>query len=149
MKQPKPKPPVKKYTASDSVAYERMMDRQFSDSKIISKGPSKKVNDAIVRSVNRQDSMIANPYYKQNYETAIKNFKKKVKSGGEKGTKPATAKTVTKSVSKKAAGSKPPVNVAKTQKKIDKLMSKPKSKTMGGNVVRTVRTMALRSKLEK
>jgi hypothetical protein len=113
MKQPKPKPPVKKYTASDSVAYERMMDRQFSDSKIISKGPSKKVNDAIVRSSNRQDSMIANPYYKQNYETAIKNFKKKVKSGGEKGTKPAPAKSVKKSASKSVAVKKTPLKSTK------------------------------------
>ena len=109
MKKIQPKPPVKKYTAQDSVSYERMMDRQFSDSKIISKGPSKKANDAIVRSSNRQDSMIANPYYKQNYETAIKNFKKKVKSGAEKGTKPAPAKPMAKVADKKMVSAKKPM----------------------------------------
>ena len=106
MKKTQPKPPVKKYTTQDSVSYERMMDRQFSDSKLISKGPSKKANDAIIRSSNRQDSMIANPYYKQNYETAIRNFKKKVKSGAEKGTKPSPVKAksvVTKSSTVKKA----------------------------------------------
>ena len=50
---------------------------------------------------------------------------------------------------KKVVGAKPPVNVAKTQKKINKLMAKPKSKTMVGNAVRTIRTMSLRSKIEK
>jgi hypothetical protein len=49
----------------------------------------------------------------------------------------------------KVVGAKPPVNVAKTQKKIDKLMAKPKSKTKVGNAVRTIRTMSLRSKIEK
>lgn len=80
MKKSQPKPPVKKYTASDSIAYERMMDRNISDSKIISKGPSKKANSAIIRTVNRQDSMIANPYYKAKPKTAVDNFKKKVKT---------------------------------------------------------------------
>lgn len=50
---------------------------------------------------------------------------------------------------KGAKSTKPPVNVAKTQKKIDKLMSKPKAKTKAGNAVRTIRTMSLRSKIEK
>ena len=54
-----------------------------------------------------------------------------------------------KKVINTVAGAKPPVNVAKTQKKIDKLMAKPKSKTMVGNAVRTIRTMSLRSKIEK
>lgn len=81
----------------------------------------------------------------------MKPIKPMMKSTGKVSpSKPAktSKKTSTKS-SMSTYGAKPPVNVAKTQKKIDKLMSKPKSKTMVGNVVRTVRTMALRSKLEK
>jgi len=60
-------------------------------------------------------------------------------------------KPMIKSTSKVSSSktTKPPVNVAKTQKKIDKLMSKPKSKTKVGNAVRTIRTMSLRSKIEK
>lgn len=79
IKKSQPKPPVKKYTTQDSVSYERMMDRNISDSKIIAKGPSKKSNSAIIRTANRQDSMVANPYYKAKPKTAVNNFKAKVK----------------------------------------------------------------------
>jgi len=81
MKQPKPKTPVKKYTAQDSVSYERMMDRNFSDVKKMNKVPafSKESVAVNTRILNRQDSMIANPYYKAKPKTAVNNFRSKVK----------------------------------------------------------------------
>jgi hypothetical protein len=81
MKKSQPKPPVKKYTAQDSVSYERMMDRNFSDVKVANRTPalSKESIAANMRIANRQDSMVANPYYKAKPKTAVNNFKAKVK----------------------------------------------------------------------
>jgi hypothetical protein len=81
MKQPKPKNPVKKYTAQDSVSYERMMDRNFSDVKKMNKVPafSKESVAVNTRILNRQDSMISNPYYREKTKTAVNNFRSKVK----------------------------------------------------------------------
>jgi hypothetical protein len=80
-KQPKPKTPVKKYTAQDSVSYERMMDRNFSDVKKMNKVPafSKESVAVNTRILNRQDSMTANPYYREKTKTAVNNFRSKVK----------------------------------------------------------------------
>lgn len=78
---PTPKPPVKKYTTQDSVSYERMMDRNFSDVKVANTAPalSKQSIDANMRIANRQDSMSANPYYRAKTKTAVNNFKSKIK----------------------------------------------------------------------
>ena len=81
MKKAQPKPPVKKYTTQDSVSYERMMDRNFSDVKVANRAPalSRESISANMRIANRQDSMVSNPYYKAKTKTAVNNFKAKVK----------------------------------------------------------------------
>jgi hypothetical protein len=81
MKKSQPKPPVKKYTAQDSVSYERMMDRNISDVKKMNKVPafSKESVAVNTRISNRRDSMIASPYYKAKPEASVNYLKKKIK----------------------------------------------------------------------
>ena len=113
MKQPKPKPPVKKYTAQDSVNYQGMMKRQWSDvDRSFESFP--KVNKPIQeRIIRRQDSISNSPYFKGKAKVEVKNgvtsrtlteSTKKVKS-----TKPAPAKPMAKVVAKKMVSAKKPM----------------------------------------
>jgi hypothetical protein len=116
MKQPKPKPPVKKYTAQDSVKFQGMMKRQDSDYYSLFKNFPKetpgvsKIQDRMNR---RDDSMSNSPYFKAKAKVEVKNgvtsrtlteTTKKAKS-----TKSATAKPMAKVADKKMVSTKKPM----------------------------------------
>ena len=116
MAQPKPKPPVKKYTAQDSVNYQRMMKRQESDIDRSFEGfpketPRSKAAEA--RMERRSDSLSNSPYFKAKAKVEVKNgvtsrtlteTTKKAKS-----TKPAPAKPMAKVAAKKMVSAKKPM----------------------------------------
>jgi len=64
MKKSQPKPPVKKYTAQDSVKFQGVVKRQTSDmDKMVQSFP--KVKKSVEERMNRrQDSMFNSPYFK-------------------------------------------------------------------------------------
>jgi hypothetical protein len=113
IKKSQPKPPVKKYTAQDSINYRRMNDRQDADyysqfKNFPKEGPKKATVDRMNR---RMDSMENSPYFKAKSKVEVKNgvsyrtlteTNKKAKS-----TKPAPAKMMTKAKSKAVATKKP------------------------------------------
>lgn len=104
IKKSQPKPPVKKYTAQDSAQYEAIGKRLDKNIQLFNKAPVKNIGgmqfksgldvDHIPTMRAQLDSMARNPYFptaKARAEAA------KAKSGGMKSTKPAPAKSVSKS----------------------------------------------------
>jgi hypothetical protein len=67
------KPPVKKYTAQDSINYSGMQNRQNADSdKAVQNFP--KINQpALNRIERRADSMANSPYFKAKAKVSVKN----------------------------------------------------------------------------
>lgn len=110
IKKSQPKPPVKKYTAQDSIQYEAIGKRLDKNIEKLNRAPVKKSGgmefssgldvDMIPTMRKQMDSMVRNPYF----PTAKERAAAKSKTGGMKGTKPALSKT--KPVSKKSTAVK-------------------------------------------
>jgi hypothetical protein len=122
MKKSQPKPPVKKYTAQDSVNYRGMQKRQDSDFDALFKNfpRNSPVEDKIRDRMDRRtDSMSNSPYFKSKAKVSVKNgvtsrtLVENIKKA--KSTKPAPSKPMVKVVSNKTASSKKPM--MKTTKK--------------------------------
>lgn len=120
IKKSQPKPPVKKYTAQDSAQYEAIGKRLDKNIQLFNKAPVKNIGgmqfksgldvDHIPTMRAQMDSMARNPYFptaKARAEAA------KSKTGGMKGTKPASTKSVKKSTSKSTVVKKTPLKSTK------------------------------------
>ena len=103
--QPKPKPPVKKYTVQDSAKYEAIGQRLDRNIEKLNKAPVRKSGgmefssgldvDFMPTMRKQMDSMVRNPYFPT---AKARADAKKAKTGGMKGTKPAPAKAKGKSM---------------------------------------------------
>jgi hypothetical protein len=120
MKKSQPKPPVKKYTAQDSVNYRGMQKRQDSDFDALFKNfpRNSPVESKIqARMDRRTDSMSNSPYFKSKAKVSVKNgvtsrtLVENIKKA--KSTKPAPAKMMTKAKSKAIATKKPMMKTTK------------------------------------
>lgn len=115
-------PPQKRpsYTTSDSAQYEAVGKRLDTNIAKLNKAPVRKsggmefssgLDVDIMPTMRKQmDSMVRNPYFPT---AKAKNEAKKAKTGGTKGTKPALAKSIKKSVSKSTAVKKTPLKSTK------------------------------------
>ena len=114
IKKSQPKPPVKKYTAQDSINYRSMVNRQDADlKKSFESFP--KVNKPVQERISRrQDSIFNSPYFKGKAKVAVKNGVTTRTLKEAKLTKPAPAKPIAKAKSKAVATKKP---VMKSTKK--------------------------------
>lgn len=116
MKKSQPKPPVKKYTAQDSVNYRGMEKRQDSDFDALFKPPFPKqvpgANKIQARMDRRADSMSNSPYFKAKAKVSVKNG--------------VTTRTLVEK-NKKAKSTKPAPQSEK--KKIDSAKQAAKSKS--------------------
>ena len=115
MKKSQPKPPVKKYTAQDSVNYRRMSDRQDADyysqfKNFPKEAPKKSTVDRMNR---RMDSMENSPYFKAKSKVEVKNGVTYRTLKSEKGTKAAPKKAMAPSSSKMASTKKPMMKTTK------------------------------------
>lgn len=119
IKKSQPKPPVKKYTAQDSIQYEAVGKRLDKNIEKLNRAPVRKsggmefssgLDVDIMPTMRKQmDSMVRNPYF----PTAKARAAAKSKTGGMKGTKPTPAKSVKKSASKSVAVKKTPLKSTK------------------------------------
>lgn len=119
IKKSQPKPPVKKYTAQDSVQYEAIGKRLDKNIEKLNRAPVRKSGgmefssgldvDMMPTMRKQMDSMVRNPYF----PTAKARAAAKSKTGGMKGTKVAPTNSVKKSTSKSTVVKKTPLKSTK------------------------------------
>jgi hypothetical protein len=149
MKKPQPRPqPQPRKVNADSLMNESYRKKEFAKTQAgIAKGQIKRDGGNVSMSLPVKPFGSFTKYGPTGNERM--QIVKKTRQSASRDSAIAVKAKPSLTPKKGAKATKPPVNVAKTQKKIDKLMSKPKSKTKVGNAVRTIRTMSLRSKIEK